>query len=206
MLSDTKIKELIASKVLDNADESHLGPVSYDLQVDAFYSEDGKIDSVTLMPSDSVFVASVESIHLPNNLSARVGLRNSRIRQGLTLDAPVYFPGHNTVVYFRVTNVSSEAIRLDTSKGIAQIYFEEVSGEVEKPYEGAFSAEFNYRGLANYSAVYADDIKKFKEKKSEIEGIESRIYSNVLTLFTVFAAIFTLFYATRFSLRYINPS
>lgn len=42
MLSDTKIKELIASKVLDNADESHLGPVSYDLQVAAFYSEDKK--------------------------------------------------------------------------------------------------------------------------------------------------------------------
>ena len=46
-----------------------------------------------------------ELIHLPSTLVARVMLRNSRIRQGLSLDAPLYFPGHSTRVFFRVTNI-----------------------------------------------------------------------------------------------------
>lgn len=33
-----------------------------------------------------------ELIHLPSTLVARVMLRNFRIRQGLSLDAPLYFP------------------------------------------------------------------------------------------------------------------
>ena len=106
------------------------------------------------MPGDSVFVATKESIHLPKNLVARVLIKNSRLRQGFTLDAPLYFPGHETVVYFRVTNVSSDEISLSPARPIAQLTFEEVSGEVEHPYQGAFSNEFEFKGLA--AAVAAD--------------------------------------------------
>lgn len=100
VLADSRIKELIYSGVLDNADLSKVGPVSYDLTTRAFYTNDGEQASVTLLPGDSVYVASKEAIHLPDNLVARVLLKNSRMRQGLSLDAPLYFPGHSTVGFF----------------------------------------------------------------------------------------------------------
>ena len=83
-----------------------------------------------------------ELIHPPSTIVARVILRNSRIRQGLSLDAPLYFPGHSTRVFFRVTNVSQGAIALDCSRGIAQLVFERVEREIERPFDGAFADEF----------------------------------------------------------------
>lgn len=192
VLSDSKIKALISDGILVNADENNTGSVSYDLRTDAFYTAEGKASSAELAPGDSVFVAAKERIKLPQTLTARVLLRNSRIRQGLTLDAPVYFPGHSTVVYFRVTNMSANAISLDTSKGLAQLAFDSVDGEVEHPYVGSFSNEFDYRGLADYSDIYRADIHEVNSKVKEIQGIERHIYGNVLALMAIFAAIFSL--------------
>lgn len=63
---------------------------------------------------------------------------------------------------------------------------------VAHPYHGAFSDELNFKGLADYSDVYAGELKKVEDKKKEIVNIESRIYGNILALFAIFAAIFTL--------------
>ena len=57
--------------------------------------------NIKLEPHDSAFVMSKESIELPNNIIAKVVLRNSRIRQGLTIDTPIYQPGHRTKVFFQ---------------------------------------------------------------------------------------------------------
>lgn len=46
-----------------------------------------------------------------------------------------------------MTNVSQGAIALDCAHGIAQLVFERVEGEVEHPYNGAFTDEFDYRGV-----------------------------------------------------------
>lgn len=192
VLADSRIKELIDSGVLENANLNNVGPVSYDLTTRAFYTNVGEQSSVTLMPGDSVYVASKEIIHLPHNLVARVLLKNSRMRQGLTLDAPLYFPGHATVVYFRVTNISSNELTLGTSRDIAQLTFEDVEGEVEKPYEGTFSDEFEFKGLAGYKDVYAGEIHQIEQQKEEIAAIEKRMYANVLALMAIFAAIFSL--------------
>lgn len=191
-LSDTKIQELIDSKVLINADASNIGQVTYDLRTEGFYINESKQSEVELGPGDSAFVSCVECVALPNDLTASVLLRNSRIRQGLSLDAPLYFPGHGTRLFYRVTNVSGNTITLDKSKGIAQVAFQHVDGMVAHPYHGAFSDELNFNGLADYSDVYAGELKKVEDKKGEIANIESRIYGNVLALFAIFAAIFTL--------------
>lgn len=129
---------------------------------------------------------------MPNDLTASILLRNSRIRQWLSLDAPLYFPGHGTRLFYRVTNVSGNTITLDKSKGIAQVAFQYVEGTVAHHYHGAFSDELNFNGLADYSDVYAGELKKVEDKKEEVANIESRIYGNVLALFAIFAAIFTL--------------
>lgn len=104
-------------------------------------------------PNALVFVVTEEIVKLPNNLAATVLLKNSRMRQGLSLDAPLYFPGHETRVFFRITNVSSNEIELDARKPIAQIAFQQVSS-VEKPYHGTFAQEFNFKGMGDYESSY----------------------------------------------------
>ena len=89
-----------------------------------------------------------ELIHLPNTLAASVMLRNSHICQDLSSDVPLYFPGHSTRVFFRMTNVDQDTIVLDCVRGIAQLVFERVEGEVEHSYNGAFADEFDYRGVS----------------------------------------------------------
>lgn len=204
-LSDARIRELIESGVLENARVDNIGPVSCDLMTDAFYTAEGRSDIVLLAPGDSVFVASRETLHLPSNLTARVFLKNSRIRQGLSLEAPLYFPGHETVVYYRVTNVSADAIELSTANGLAQIAFEPVEGEVEHPYSGTFNREFDFRGMANYSDVYRSEMRKLDSKADEVLGIEKRMYANVLALMAIFAAIFTLVNVNVQTLSSGNP-
>ncbi|MFQ6941391.1 MAG: hypothetical protein ACLROE_06770 [Collinsella intestinalis] len=191
-LSDTKIRELIDRKVLLNADVSNIGQVTHDLRADGFFIDGNKRTEVKLNPGDSMFVSCVECVQLPRDLTASVLLRNSRIRQGLSLDAPLYFPGHVTRLFYCVTNVSGDVISLDRSKGIAQMAFQHVDGTVANPYDGAFSDELDFSGLAGYSDIYAGELKKVDNKREEVEHIESRIYSNILALFAIFAAIFTL--------------
>lgn len=190
LLSDVGIRKLIESGAIEGARDASVGPVSYDLATRRFYTRDGEREGIELMPGESVFVASEEVIHVPERMAARVLLKNSRIRQGLALDAPLYFPGHVTRAYFRVTNVSADAIALDRSRPIAQVAFETVQdGEA---YDGAFSGELDFRGLASYTDVLGPQVRELDAKRDEVVGIERRMYGNVLALFAVFAAIFTL--------------
>lgn len=119
-------------------------------------------------------------------------LRNSRIRQGLSLAASLYFPGHETLVYYRVTNVSASEITLNKARGIAQLVFEKVDEAVEHSYEGAFNEEFDYRGLGDYEDIYKEEMSKIQKKTDEIACMEKRMYGNVLALMAIFALIFTL--------------
>ncbi len=127
LLSDSKIRELISNGVLTETRSENLGPVSYDLTTRAFHTRERQsLEKVTLSPGDSTYVSTVEVIKLPKDIAARVLLRNSRIRQGLSLDAPLYFPGHHTRVFFRVTNMSSDQITLSTSDGIAHLFLKQL--------------------------------------------------------------------------------
>ena len=191
LLGDSDIEKLISDGVLREARKEQIGPVSYDLRTESFHKNGSNLAEVALAPGDSVFVSSIENVYLSDDLAARVLIKNSRLRQGLTLDAPLYFPGHKTKLFFRVTNISSDVINLDTSKGLAQVAFERVDG-VRLPYEGAFSGEFNFRGLGDYSDIYKNEIEKLERAKDEIKSLEHRLYANMLTLMAIFAAIFTL--------------
>lgn len=53
-----------------------------------------------------------EKIKIPNNMVGKVVDKNSRIRQGLLTTSPVYQPGHETYIYFRIQNVSENIITL----------------------------------------------------------------------------------------------
>jgi deoxycytidine triphosphate deaminase len=192
MLVDREIRELIVGGVLAEADEGRVGPVSYDLRNQSFFTAGEELESVTLQPGDSAFVGSVESVLLPNDLTARVMLKNSRIRAGLALAAPLYFPGHHSRVFYRVTNISANEITLDVGHDIAQVVFERLDSAPDVPYSGAFTDEFDFRGLGAYRDVYGSEMRKVERKAEQLENMENRIYGNVVAIMGVFVAIFSL--------------
>lgn len=205
LLGDVAIKKLLDIGVIRVEDENGTkvspeklysridGPVTYDLVTRRFFIERyNETDTYTLEPNASVFVDTEEIIKLPDNLAATILIKNSRMRQGLSLDAPLYFPGHETRVFFRVTNVSSNEIVLDAKKPIAQIAFQEVS-PVEKPYHGTFAQEFNFKGMGDYESSYSKELKKFSDKSDDLlHSLEKNVYANMLAIMAIFAAIFSL--------------
>lgn len=193
LLNDVAIRGLISDEIIKGADEEGVGPVCYDLTTKCFYLDEGvEAASAVLNPGDSVFVGSKEIIDLPSDIACRVILKNSRIREGLSLDAPLYFPGHKTRVFFRVTNVSANRISLGVEKGIAAISFERLEGPASSTYTGAFSDEFDFSGMASYSNVYAREIEKIENVEADLKSVEKRLYANVITILSILIGAFAL--------------
>lgn len=203
VLVDHQIKSRVEHDCLiDSYKESCLTNIGYDLRVKNFYAsrDDEKgVKKVTLLPNESVFVESVETVSMPKDLLAQVVLKNSRIRLGLSLDAPVYQPGHKTRIYFRLTNVSADEITLAEDEKYATIIFEKLDAEPEHTYAGTFRDEFDFRGLGEYKSVYNKQLRELEKKADDIKSLESGIYANVLTILSVFVALFS-FLTTNISL------
>lgn len=192
-LVDRQIAALVDQKnLIDSYDSRCLTNIGYDLRAKMFYINSEGKKSITLMPNDSVFVESVETVTMPTDLLGRVVPKNSRIRQGLSLESPVYQPGHQTRIYFRLTNVSADAITLYQGDKYATICFEHLDGDPKKPYDGAFQEEFDFQGLADYQDVYKRQIHELEKKADDLKSLESGIYTNVLTILGIFMALFSI--------------
>lgn len=193
VLVDCQIKERVdSSSLIDSFSQDHLTNIGYDLRAKNFYTGKEAEESITLQPYESAFVESVEVVTMPVNLIGRVVLKNSRIRQGFSMDAPVYQPGHKTRIYFRITNFSADAITLYRGESYVTILFEELGATPDHPYEGTFRDEFNFRGLGDYKDVYKRQVREIEKKTDDLKSMESSIYANVLVILSVFVALFTL--------------
>ena len=144
MLIDKQIKER-GESLISPFDENHVTSISYDLDIDGYINNEGGLskERVILRPGESVMIKTIQSLKMPTDLVGIIGERNSRMRQGLNVVGPHYFPGHTTAVYLRVTNVSTVDIELYHGDGIAQIFFEELSEEPEVSYDNQKGASFN---------------------------------------------------------------
>lgn len=93
--------------------------------------------------------------------SLKYNYENSRIRQGLSLDAPIYQPGHRTLIYYRFTNISKSTITLSTEDGTAYIMFYDLDNIPSNTYNGAFQNEGgNFFGMSSYSEYFRKEISK----------------------------------------------
>ena len=190
IIVDTEIRRL-GEALIENYDDSRVQSVCYDLRTAKFHGGQG-VSSIKLKPLDSVFVQAFETIHLPADMIARVYLRNSRIRQGLSIAAPVYQPGHVTPVYFRITNISDKEISLSVQDDFASVMFERLGAAVGSPYSGAFQGETAFAGLSSYEPLLSSEMGDLPERIEEAKKIERNIYANVLQLMAIFVGIFSL--------------
>ena len=174
------------------SNEKNITNIGYDLTAAAFYKQNKKTEKCELLPGESVFVASHETIHFDSRTVGILQLKNSRLRMGLSLESPMYQPGHTTVIYFRLTNLSSDKLFLKAGEKYAVLVFEQLHDQPKVPYEGAFQKEFDFREMADYSTIYEDQIEKLNDKIGDLQALERSIYGNVITILTIFIAIFSL--------------
>ncbi|WP_319372182.1 hypothetical protein [uncultured Ilyobacter sp.] len=175
--------------LIENYTEDSIGSISCDLRIENIIlaaDEKKDVDEHYLKPGEVVFVGTMENIKLPNDLIGIVYGKNSRIRLGLEIAAPIYQPGHYTKIFIRVQNVSSNEIQLKKGHQIAQILFE-TTNTVEAPYDGTFKDELVYRGLGKYDSEYK--VKAIRKQMDTLENLESKLYGVVAALMAVFVTI-----------------
>ncbi len=177
---------------IEHGIEECITNIGYDLRADHFMRDNKVLTECLLEPGESVFVSSQEIIGFDDSMIGRVVLKNSRIRMGLTMDAPMYQPGHITPIYFRLTNISQNEIKLEQTEKYVTLIFEQLDVGPEKPYEGTFQKEFSFQGLADYKSKYIDQIQSINEQVKDLKSLEKNVYSNVITILTIFVAIFTI--------------
>lgn len=200
ILVDHQITDLAENHgLMESFDPSCVTNIGYDLRAKRFYVSGKGAESVTLQPGDSAFVESVEVVTIPENMAAFVSLKNSRIRQGLSLEAPIYQPGHKTRIYFRLRNVSADAITLCYGDKYGTLVLQQLAAVPDQKYTGAFKDEFDFRGLGDYQDIYRRQNQQLEQQKNDIKEMERGIYGNVLVILTVFVALFS-FLTTNISL------
>lgn len=196
ILVDKNIKELSAEgKLIKEAyTEENVNSISYDLTLGSF-ADAAEIEK-KLMPGATVMIKTKEKLSIPDNITGRVGEKNSLLRMGLKVDGPQYQPGHTTYAFLRVQNISADEITLKVGMHIAQIYFEELKERPERTYaeqeNASFQNEDEYRHFGKYEQEYKKNIKAYEQIKEDIENASNRIYGNVLTLMGIIVAIFSL--------------
>lgn len=199
LLVDRDIKKRIDSGSLirkNEYDEKNVNCISYDLTVDCFVRPNETLNSYELAPGEFIMLRTKEYLIIPDDTCGIIGEKNSRIRQGLVVSGPRYFPGHQTYGFLRVQNISSNTIVLSSGDKIAQIFFEKLSGKPDVPYSRQKGASFNkeekYVGYGKYKKEYEENERSFQEVKESILEKEHQIYSNVLTFMGIIVAVFSL--------------
>lgn len=193
MISMLRLQE-IGCDIIKNTIPENFQTLSYDLRIEKIIIVNGdskrELDKYQLSPGSIVFVSTIEDICLPNNVVGTVVQRNSIIRRGLSVNAPVYLPGHHTKLFLRVQNLTQDDIELKKGDSIASLMFDELTNEVE-PYKGKYTDEFNYIGVGDF----ASDIPRpvlIDKKIKNIEHIEKNLYEKVITILTIFVGIFSI--------------
>lgn len=146
ILVDREIKEnVIDNNLIGNFDEDRLGAISYDLIIDKFIVNNIECDDkeYLLKPGKYVYIKTLESLNMLNNLCCMVIEKNSLMRLGLKVDGPLYQPGHKTNIFIRVMNISDKDIVLNKDMEIAQLIFLKLSGIPDRTYDMQIDSRYN---------------------------------------------------------------
>lgn len=192
-----EIKKLAQKiKLIEPFEEENFHNIAYDLRVDKIHWLDQNNSqthkSHTLKPGDSIFVSTKECIKVPNDMFGQIIPRNSCIRGGLEIAAPVYQPGHYTRVFVRVTNIADSEITISENMSVFSIMFYRLANEVSEPYQGAFVNQFDFYKVNGIHSVQTAIAVAAKADKEEITSIVRNIYATVITLMAIFVTMFSV--------------
>lgn len=147
ILSGERIKrQADEEKLVEGYSEKSLNGAGYDLRVGRFYRIRGEAmlgvekrilpeteeilgDGIDLKPDEYILIETIERVHMPKDLMARILPRSTLFRAGCSLITAVVDPGYYGTLTMGLKNISSARFRLERGAKIGQIVFEEVSGE-----------------------------------------------------------------------------
>lgn len=177
----------------ETSDTNNVNAISYDLTIESIQINHESHKQYNIAPGETVFIKSKEVLIIPDDLMGRIGEKNSRMRMGIEVSGPHYYPGHKTNAFLRIHNISDASVMLQSGDSIAQIFFEQLSAVPNHTYNSTFQNEYDYTGFGSkYQEEYEKRIHSVEKVKNNIEEKEHQIYSNVLTLMGIFVAIFSL--------------
>ena len=110
-------------------------------------------DFITIPPHSFLLATTMESVVLPNDLTAFVEGRSSIGRMGLFIqNAGWVDPGFEGQITLELYNANSLPIRLEAGRRICQLVFCKMDQKAESPYKGKYQGQ---RGTTG-SRVYKD--------------------------------------------------
>ena len=155
ILAEEKIRKLVAEqKLIENFDEQSLTCAGYDLRVGKFYRISGepflgikerklptvteeKTDKIKIAPQEYILIETIEKVHMPKDLMARVLNRSTLFRFGCTLKTAVVDPGYYGILTIGLKNLSNQTFTLEKGARVGQIVFETIEGETTT-YQGRY--------------------------------------------------------------------
>ena len=155
ILSGERILDLVKnSNLLEKFSQGSLEGAGYDLRIGRVYRlkgggallvegknnpevEEIEGEEFTLKAGDYILIESLEKVNMPNNLVARILPRSTIFRNGCALITALVDPGFRGTLTMGLKNLSGHEFRFQRNARVAQIVFEEVSGET-KEYDGHY--------------------------------------------------------------------
>lgn len=205
ILTDKDIKDAVKKGIIkiEPFDPSGIQPASYDFRV----GKEGittqgreKIDVeekgiIILDPGDFGVISSLETVEMPKDHAARIGIRSYFSRQGLfAATGPQIDPGFKGRLFITVINLSPNVITLPYKEKFLTVEFHKLNEPVSKPYSGEFQDKLNMtdreiqniivkRGLA-----FSEIIKTLESMNRSIGALSSDVRTLKWIIPTVFAA------------------
>lgn len=90
--------------------------------------KDGEKRSVTIQPGDFVLVKTIESVNMPENLTANMKPRSTTFRSGLMIRTGNIPPGYHGGLTFGMKNEGPIPVTIEMGARIIHVQFEEVMG------------------------------------------------------------------------------
>lgn len=181
---------------INGYNQKNVQSISYDIHVKEIITDETNVEEYDLNPQQAIMVRCIEEISVPMDLMIKIENKNSLIRNGISIVAPVYNPGHRTPIYIRVENISSNIFKITKDMPIAQLIFIKLSSKPDITYDqqgnASFNEEWKYKGLSKYKDYYEERTRKVEKAKKELDDKESSIYTNILTMMGIFVSIFSL--------------
>ena len=79
---------------INGYNQKNVQSISYDIHVKEIITDDTNVEEYDLNPQQAIMVRCIEEISVPMDLMIKIENKNSLIRNGISIVAPVYNPGH----------------------------------------------------------------------------------------------------------------
>lgn len=155
LLSDAAIQLNLESgliRINPYPEDVQFQPASVDLRLGKeFRTPDREhvfdVEEYVIGSGECILAHTLETVHVPNNLIARVEGRSSYGRRFLNIHCTAGFidPGFHGQITLELVNHNSEPLKLVAGSRICQIVFETMLGECKRPY-GSDGLRSKYQG------------------------------------------------------------